>query len=249
MAAALPIALAAPAALAQSASCAAFKDRVAASIEAKGIQGYALEIVRSRTPVPPGARVVGRCDGGAYAVIYRRWAGAAAAPADEPASEAATAPPPAVPKAVPAAASRATPSAVSRAAAASSPTAVASAAPAATPSGSSKKAPDPVSKAPPPAVAAPAPAAVPTTLPAAVPPAAASTPRHDVAPVPATAQADAPPRPVAATSSSVDDLARPVVWLITVLLALAFTVRGVRRWLHRRYYDDAGLPRGPRLTR
>src|SRR5215470_10747697 len=68
------LAAAAPVALAQSANCEAFKERLAAGIEGNGVRGYALEVVPSGSPVPLGARSLGTCDGGAYTVLYWRWA-------------------------------------------------------------------------------------------------------------------------------------------------------------------------------
>jgi hypothetical protein len=39
-----------------------------------------------------------------------------------------------------------------------------------------------------------------------------------------------------------------VVWAVTGILVAYAGVRLWRRWRHSRYYDEAGLPRGPRMT-
>ncbi len=67
------------AALAQANACEQLKATLAARIEASGVRGYALEIVPAATPVPPGAKAIGNCEGGERKVLYRRWAGAATA--------------------------------------------------------------------------------------------------------------------------------------------------------------------------
>lgn len=216
------LACAVPAARAQSANCEAFKDRVAASIDAKGVQGYALEIVPSRAPRPAGARAVGTCDGGAYTVLYRRWAGAAgeapAPAASAPESSAASA------ASAPAPRTRAERRKAERAMAASAAAAAAASAAASV------------------ATAKPQPAApaVPSPSPAVATQAAAIAPLPDPRPV-------APPPVERTASSNLDDTLRPVVWVVVVLLAAAALVRAFRRWRHDRYYDEAGLPRGPRL--
>lgn len=269
------LACAAPTAWAQSANCEAFKDRVAASIEAKGVQGYALEIVPSRAPRPAGARAVGTCDGGAYTVLYRRWGGApdaSSAPA-EAAGDAASAPE------APATSEAATPAPRTRAERLKAERAKAASAAAAAAAASAPVAPAPATKAADakPADAKPADAKA-ASKPADTKPAsktadvkaAAASAAPPAAPV-AKAQA-APPQTVAATvaaapvgaapppeprpatspvtdraSSSFDEAARPVVWGLVVVLVAAALVRVFRRWWHDRYYDEAGLPRGPRL--
>ncbi|MFO1217206.1 MAG: DUF1161 domain-containing protein [Burkholderiaceae bacterium] len=230
-----------PAALAQSANCESFKARVAAGIEAKGISGYSLELVRRGAPVPPGARSVGRCDGGAYTLMYRRYGGAdASATASRPEAEAE--PPsqavrPAVaPKA--AAASRPAPTPASAPARApvaavvpaSTPTPTRTATPIPTPTPTPKSAPPPALSTPP----SPNPTVAPTTAAAvAAPPAA----------VPAPAETA-----VATKSTTFDDVARRVAWVVAAVLVIWGGVRAWRWLRHRRYYDETGLPRGPRLT-
>lgn len=59
---------------AQTSACDQLKARLAAGIEAGGVRGYSLEVVPAATPMPPGGKVVGQCDTGAYKVLYKRWA-------------------------------------------------------------------------------------------------------------------------------------------------------------------------------
>ena len=225
-------AVVAPGARAQSANCEAFKARIAASIEAKGISGYALDFVPRRTAVPPGARSVGTCDGGAYTLLYRRWAGAgtpaAASAADaEPAAQPASA---AEAKAESKAASRA-----AKAKTAPSPRPAAEPAPTA-----ALPPPPPVSQAPSPAQPA---SAAPHAAVSQTPMAPAAVTRS-----PGIAVAAAAPPAVTGSTTTFDDIARPVVWGVVGVLAAYAGLRAWRRWRYRRYYDEAGLPRGPRIT-
>ena len=88
--------LAATLAQAQSSACETLKATLAARIESTGVRGYAMDVVPGRTPVPSGAKVIGNCDGGAYKVVYWRWASARKMPAvGEEAKVAAPAPAPA----------------------------------------------------------------------------------------------------------------------------------------------------------
>jgi len=58
---------------AQASPCDALKTTLASRIEATGVRGFSLEAVPARTPVPPGAKVIGTCEGGATKILYRRW--------------------------------------------------------------------------------------------------------------------------------------------------------------------------------
>jgi Protein of unknown function (DUF1161) len=60
--------------------CDQLKAVLAARIDAAGARGYSLEAVPAGTPVPPGAKVIGTCEGGASKILYRRGAGARPAP-------------------------------------------------------------------------------------------------------------------------------------------------------------------------
>lgn len=237
----------APAARAQSANCETFKERLAASLEAKGVHGFALEIVPRRTPVPSGARVVGSCDGGAYTVLYRRWAAAGpTTPAAE--STLSSASGASAPESLPAAAVAASApltraerrkaerekAAAARAAVASD-AAAKSAAQAATPAPASVVTPG-AAPIMPPAPIAPL-SAQPAASTAQV--VAASTELPPVAL--SKAGAESPP-------SRFDDLARRIAWIVAAVIALVALVKGFRRWRHHRYYDESGLPRGPRMT-
>src|SRR3954468_19218227 len=68
--------LAATLAQAQSGACDTLKTTLAARIESTGVRGYAMDVVPGRTAVPSGAKVIGSCDGGAFKVVYWRWASA-----------------------------------------------------------------------------------------------------------------------------------------------------------------------------
>jgi hypothetical protein len=223
---ALCLAGAAIAARAQSANCESFRQRVAASIEAKGIQDYSLEFVPRRDPRPAGARAVGNCDGGTYTLLYRRGA---AATASARVAEAASLPASQSDEAV-----AAPPKAARKAAARQAP--VAAAAPAPAPAALSASSPAPktdIARESSPAVVPPAPA----------------TPIATVAAAPAAvAPGAAPVQPIERPPSAFDAMARRLAWGVAIVLLAAFVVRQVRRWRHRRYYDEAGLPRGPRIT-
>jgi hypothetical protein len=56
---------------AQANACDQLKVRLAARID-PSIRGFALETVPASTPVPPGAKVIGTCEGGAKKVLLRR---------------------------------------------------------------------------------------------------------------------------------------------------------------------------------
>ena len=58
--------------------CDQLKGVLAARIDAAGALGYNLETVPAGTPVPPGAKVIGTCEGGTSKILYRR--GSAARP-------------------------------------------------------------------------------------------------------------------------------------------------------------------------
>jgi hypothetical protein len=65
------------------ATCDEFKAALAERIDATGARGYSLDTAPAGTPVPAGAKVIGTCDSGATAILYRRWGAArpaAAAP-------------------------------------------------------------------------------------------------------------------------------------------------------------------------
>ncbi len=67
---------------AQADPCEQLKATLAARLDASGVRGYVLETVPARVPVPPGAKVIGNCQGGASKILYRR-SGGATPPSDD----------------------------------------------------------------------------------------------------------------------------------------------------------------------
>jgi hypothetical protein len=53
--------------------CDQLKGVLAAGIDAAGVRGYTLETVPAGTPVPPDAKAIGTCEAGASKILYRRW--------------------------------------------------------------------------------------------------------------------------------------------------------------------------------
>jgi len=239
------LAAAAPVALAQSANCEAFKERLAASIEGNGVRGYALEVVPSGSPAPLGARSLGTCDGGAYTVLYWRWAQARgeAAPAAPPTSitdaPAATPRPAQAPKGDAEPRSRREPKAMSEVNAEREPNATresklsTGATAAREPHSAATSRPSPAN-----------PSAAPEVADATSPPPAASpasmAPTAAPSPAPTSAQGAEPAR--------FAGFARVVAFVLTAAAAIVGGVWAWRWMRHRRYYDEAGLPRGPRIT-
>jgi hypothetical protein len=68
-------------AFAQTSACEQLKSVLAARIDSSGVRGYSLEAVPAGTPIPRGASVIGSCEAGKNKILYRRWAAA------EPAAE------------------------------------------------------------------------------------------------------------------------------------------------------------------
>ena len=81
---------------AQASPCDDYRAVLEARFEATGVRGYSLELVPASAPVPPGAKVIANCEGGARKFIYRRWAAASASSAAASALRAASAVPAAV---------------------------------------------------------------------------------------------------------------------------------------------------------
>ena len=201
-------------------------DQLKASLTARikpGATGFTLETVRADAPVPPGSRAIGTCEGSVYKILMRRGGNASNAP-----GAASAVPGPA----------------------------------------SAVAAKLPVVEAP---SAPPAPAPRPAEL--ATKPAAASSP--DVAPrasepaepafrgpmpepekLALNDTAPAPPvqaPPVAEPSASGSRTQRASGFMVRNwlwILPLILLPLGAWAWMwiaHRRAYDEAGLPRGPRL--
>lgn len=230
--------LLAQAALAQSNSCELLKQTLASRIPPE-IRGYAMDDVPSKTPVPPGGKVIGTCEGGARKVIYRRYGGA---PLTGEAS-------------APASATQASAPAPKPVASAPAPVVVQKEAPKpkVEPVVPPKPVTPPAASAPavtPPKPVASAPVAPPPARPA---PVVASAPIVPAKPVviekrPEPAEPPAPPAP--AMAEATDDtpgfFSTYGRWL---WLLLALPLAGLAwAWVsHRMSYDSAGLPRGPRL--
>ena len=216
---------AAAAALAQSPACDQFKDTVATRIPPEALG--TLVIAAASTPVPPGAKVVGTCDGGAFKILhYRRGLvpqGADAASAAGPAS--------------PASAASAAAAAPRVAARASAPAAAASRPEPAKPVAA--KLPEPVKQAAPkPPEPVPSPVAM---APAVAPPVVPDTRDEPL-------MRDPPPLPEGPglISTTADTLVEHWPWILAALL-LALGAWGWSWFSHRQSYDAAGLPRGPKL--
>jgi hypothetical protein len=237
--------LAATLAQAQSSACETLKTTLAARIEATGVRGYAMDVVPGRTPVPSGAKVIGNCDGGAFKVVYWRWASArketavdegkvvAPAPAPAPPVVAATVAVPKMPVAV-------TPKATTQPVAAPPPAPAVVATPAPAPIA-------PIASTS--AATKPVPSITPAT------PATASA--TNIEAVPATDERvaiAAQPAPVESPEGEKLPLSQRATTFITgnwpwvsalLLLPLALWLWAWRS--HRSAYDEAGLPRGPKL--
>jgi len=219
---------------AQGSTCDSFKARLSERIEASGVRGYSLEIISSGTPMPRDGKVVGTCEGGARKIVYRRW-GESKAPAEAMGAEAsapaptvlqAPAPPVATVRAEPAraAASQAAPTRATAGAVRPAPTpaVVASAVPA--------RAADPVK---------------PVSDQTSEPPAVAANDRSAAQPPSVQAEKTDVPRPSLARRA-VDVIADHWRWML--LLALLPLLGWLWAWqAHRNAYDEAGLPRGPKL--
>jgi hypothetical protein len=218
-------------ALAQSPACDQFKEAVATRIPPE-VRG-ALETVPAATPVPPGAKVVGTCDGGAFKILhYRRGltpqgANAASAPGVTNAAS-------------PASAASAVAAAPRVAARASAPAAAASRPEPSKPVAA--KLPEPVkpvaSKPPEPAASQVAMAPV---LVAPVIPHTSDTRDEPL-------MRDPPPVPEGPglIATTTDTLVEHWPWTLAAIL-LPLVAWGWSWFSHRRDYDAAGLPRGPKL--
>ncbi|ARN23321.1 DUF1161 domain-containing protein [Piscinibacter gummiphilus] len=203
---------------AQTPACEQLKTSLAARLPAAG--SYHLESLPAGEPVPKGAKVIGNCSGGAYRMLFIRGA--------PPATAAPTPKPVPVEKVV----------------------AVAPAPAPAVPPPKKIEVPPP-----PPPAPAPAPVAVVTPPPKPEPkPEPEPEPRPIVkpAPEPETDTAQLMPMPPLADEgpSFVDEAAGFAAdhwpWL-SALVAVPLLLWGWGWVAHRRAYDAAGLPRGPRI--
>ena len=216
-------ALVASSAQAQTPACDMLKNNLAARID-PSIRGFTLETVAGDAPVPPGAKVIGTCEVNAYKILFRRVGDTRPAPfgGNAPASAPTPAPKPPAPAQVPA------------------------------PSPPPPPAPAPVVK----------PAVTPASSPSVAPPPA---PRpepekasvNEVLPTRSTAPAAAEPTAptqldtAAATAEEASTqrggfFTRHWRWLVP-LVSTPLLVWAWLWYVRRRDYDEAGLPRGPRL--
>ena len=207
--------LLADSAWAQSSACEQLKATLSARVDAAA-RGFSLEDVPADTPVPPGAKSIGTCEGGARKILLRRGSGATssgAASAAEPASAPPVATAPAERIRRTAEAQRERPS----------PAAAASAAPA------------PEIETPRAAASAGSVAVV-RAMDASV-----------VHPAPARLDESAVERG-APGPGAFEFVRRHWQWMLALLLLVALAWP-LWSWLqHRRAYDEAGLPRGPKLN-
>ncbi|MBC7955323.1 MAG: hypothetical protein H7Y33_05575 [Cytophagales bacterium] len=240
---------------AQTPACEQLKASLAARID-PSIRGFTLETATANTPLPPGAKVIGTCEGSVYKILFHR--GGTTRPSFGAASGA-----------VPASAPASTPAPQS----AKVPVQPTRPAPPPPPAVSALVPADRALRSLP-AASAPGPAALPArSLVTAIP---ASTPRPALVPVLSSAPAPAQARASAAEAlrtveraarqpapSPIDSVAeaQPATaeqnssgfmggmwwrWVLALLL-LSLAAWGWAWFAHHRAYDAAGLPRGPRL--
>ena len=219
---------------AQTSACDQLKATLASRI-ASDVRSYSLEALRADVPVPPGAKVIGNCESGAYKIVYRRKGGTLAAPIGASAAGPSPAPPAAAGRDV-----QTKPKAGDQGVRASPPTAPA--APVDTPRPTVLSTPAAsVASAPPQdqetarasSSAASEVVAARDSEPAVARP--MQTPRDET---PAANQS------IAQTASGF--IARYWPWMLA--LALLPVARWAWSWLaYRRVYDKAGLPRGPKF--
>ena len=220
---------------AQASPCDDYRAVLEARFEAAGVRGYSLELVPASAPVPPGAKVIANCEGGARKFVYRRWGGAgasssAAASAVRAASAAAAAVDATARQLPPGAQGTRTPTPAPASAAAAVPVARASQARAATADTLAKP-------------------ATPLTARASEPASVRPTERVAEGTVVVTPAAAAPVDAAASKAATADQRASALAtthwpWFA----ALAALVGGLWLWRTRfSGYDKDGLPRGPRL--
>lgn len=202
---------------AQTPACDQLKDRLAVRVNAVS-RGLTLEAVQADTPVPPGAKVIGTCEAGAYKVLLLGGGSTQPSPGAASAAEPASAP-----QAIAVPARRAPEVQRDRAVQAAS-------------------APAP----------SPTPVPVARSMEAASAPATSAAERETSQEAAATPSAprqpdDTPGAAVSLGQQAAAFLASYWQWVLP-LLGLPL-VAWLWAWLaHRRAYDSAGLPRGPRLN-
>ena len=219
---------------AQASPCDDYRAVLEARFEATGVRGYSLELVPASAPVPPGAKVIANCEGGARKFIYRRWAAASASSAAASALRAASA----VPAAVDATARQLPTGAQGTRMPTPAPASAVAAMPVARASQARAATADTLAKP-----------ATPLTARASEPASVRPTERVAEGTVVAKPAAAAPVRAAASTAATADQRASAFAsahwpWLG----GLAALVGGLWLWRIRfSGYDRDGLPRGPRL--
>ncbi len=204
---------------AQTPACDQLKNTLAARID-PSIRGFTLETVAGDAPVPPGAKVIGTCEVNAYKILFRRGGDTRPAPFGGNATAPALKPAPAAPTPPP------------------------------NPPPAPAAKPVPTPAPPPPAAPPPAPKPAPerVSLNEAVmmgpmappsPPVTAPAPRAQPDPAPA---ASAEPSPLHGAGF----MARHWQWIVP-LVSVPLLAWAWLWYVRRRDYDEAGLPRGPRL--
>ncbi|WP_157604458.1 DUF1161 domain-containing protein [Rhizobacter sp. Root1221] len=203
---------------AQSNACDLLKNTLSARLPG-GPGTFTLEAVPANTPLPPGGKFIGNCEGGAKKILYRRGASL------EPVAGATTDAPPPPPRPV-------------------------EAAPVPAPKPVTTPAPAPAPKPPAPVVK---PAEV--AAPAVAPPVREPDPKPFGGEPPSTPRVDEPAQPAPEPEPAVPGVSWSAwfdgltagrwSWIAVLLLPVALVAW--RWWSHRRDYDAAGLPRGPRL--
>ena len=209
---------------AQSNACEMLKSTLTARID-PSILGSSMEIVPASAPVPRGAKVIGNCEAGARKILFRRFGGgpSSAASAPEPARAAA-------------------PVAQALAKPAPPPAVAQKQVEPAEPSSPLVQSDRDLRSMPAPRVAPVVPQVVAAASAVTLPELAKQAP---VRPGPApevTRDVTRPQEPEAT-----DFLAEPWQWAWGLLL-LPFAAWGWAWLAHRRAYDEAGLPRGPKLN-
>lgn len=224
------------AAHAQFSACDSLKEKLAARIESGGVRGYGLDITPASTPLPSGAKVIGTCDGGAFRLVYRRWAAARDAVAASGAILAETAPE-----------SKKMERSSKPPAAAPAPLVAAAAAAVAPHQAALAQAPDKSL----PGAAASSPTALSPATPPSIDTSASNAAIALAMPQPMPPHAETLAQPASATASSWTQRASvfwSVYWpWICAAFLVPLAALGWVWYAHNRDYDEAGLPRGPKL--
>ncbi len=212
---------------AQSNACEMLKSTLTARID-PSIRGFSMEIVPAAAPVPPGAKVIGNCETGARKILFRRFGGGAVTAASAPEAADALAPSPA-------------PQAVVKAA--PPPTVAPKKVEPAKPMSPLVQSDRDLRSMPAPSPRASEPVRVLATVPVRV--RAAEPMPAPPAPAPPEAAPEVAPSPPETAPSDFMEGRWRWAW---ALLLLPLAAWGWAWLARRRAYDEAGLPRGPKLN-